>query len=70
VKAHAERGETPNEIFQVNFWAACDTYMKIREAKLDKLYYKLKNLFTRRRNPKGVGGFIQRIDNKIYRTLI
>jgi len=44
--------------------------MKIREAKLDKLCYKLKNLFTRGRNPENVRGFIQGICNKIYRTLI
>jgi hypothetical protein len=70
MEGHAERGQRLEDIFYVGIWAACDAYMKIWEAKLDEVFYKLKDEFTRRGNPRGVSRFVQAIDDKICWTLI
>jgi len=70
MEGHAERSQRLEDIFYVRIWAACDAYMKIWKAKLDEVLDKLKDVFTRRGNPRGVSRFIQAIDDKIRRTLI
>jgi hypothetical protein len=62
VEGHSARGQTFKDVSYVDFGAACNTYVKFREIKVNELLQKLKNLVARRWNPKNVRTFIQGID--------
>jgi hypothetical protein len=47
VEGYSARGKRIEDISYVNFWAACHTYMEMRDMKVDELLHKLKNLVTR-----------------------
>jgi hypothetical protein len=43
MQRHSTRGQRLEDFPYVYFGAACDTYMKIREMKVDELLHELKN---------------------------
>jgi hypothetical protein len=47
VEAHSTRGHRLEDISYVELWAACDTYMKIRNAELNELLDKLESPIAR-----------------------
>jgi hypothetical protein len=62
VERHSARGQRLEDISYVNFWATCDTYMKVWYMKVDKLLHKLKDPFARCWNPRDVGTFIKGVE--------
>jgi hypothetical protein len=61
VERHLARSQGLKDVSYVNFWATCDTYMKVWYMKVDELLHKLKDPFARRWNPRSVGTFIKGI---------
>jgi hypothetical protein len=61
MEGHSARGQRLENISYVNFWAACDTYMKIWKVKVNKLLHKPKNTVTGCWNPRDVGTFVKGI---------
>jgi hypothetical protein len=47
VEGHLTRGQRLENVSYVNLWAACDTYMKFRKAKINQLLHKLKDMVAR-----------------------
>jgi len=62
MERHPARGHELKDISYVNFWATCDTYMKVWYMKVDEILQKLKDAFARRWNPRGVGTFIKGVE--------
>jgi hypothetical protein len=63
-------GERFKDISYVDLGATGDTDMKIWKAKLDELLDEQENSFSRGRNARGIGTFIEGVDYKIDRILI
>jgi len=47
MEGHLGMRQRLEDISYIDFWAACDTYVKTRKAKVDKLLHELKNPITR-----------------------
>jgi hypothetical protein len=61
VERHSAGGQRLEDISYVNFWATCDTDMKVWYMKVYELLYKLKNPLARCWDPGDVGTFIKGI---------
>jgi hypothetical protein len=53
----------------VDLWAAGNTYMEIRKAKINKFIDKFEDLFSRRWNARRVEAFVECVYNNVSRTL-
>jgi len=70
MERHPARGQRLKDISYVNFWATCDTYMKVWYMKVDELIHKLKNPFARCWKPRDVGTFIKGVYYQVDRMAI
>jgi hypothetical protein len=46
MERYSARGQRFKDISYVEFWSACDTYMKIGKGKVDEILQKLKHHFA------------------------
>jgi hypothetical protein len=69
MKRHSTRGQRVEDISNVDFGAAGDTNMEMREAKIDEFLNKPENPFAGRWNSGGIRALIDGVHDKVDRKL-
>jgi hypothetical protein len=59
VERHLTGSQRLEDIPYIDFWATCDTYMKVWYIKVNELLYKLNNPLVRCWNPREARTFIK-----------